>query len=161
MSTHWKKMTNPDFLGAYAIDPEQGDLILTIKSVCKETFTGSSGKKDEGIIIRWAENEKPMICNSTNAKAISKALKTPYIEDWGGHKIALYVQEVSAFGETVDAIRVRPVAPKEETIICSICGKPLKAAFNMSPKALAKYTADKYGAIMCAECAKGAADNAD
>lgn len=157
--THWKKLNNPDFLGAYAVDPGE-DLIATIKSAAKETFTGTGGKKDEGIVIRFQESDiKPMICNTTNAKAITKVVGSPYIEDWSGHKIALYVAEVSAFGETVDALRVRPYAPKVEEITCSVCGGPVKAAYGKSPKQMAKYTEDKFGKVMCADCAKKEAEN--
>ena len=42
--THWKKLNNPDYLGAYALNPGE-DMELTIKSAGEETFTGTSGKK--------------------------------------------------------------------------------------------------------------------
>ena len=38
--THWKKLSNPDYLGAYALDPGK-DLIVTIQSVGEERVTGS------------------------------------------------------------------------------------------------------------------------
>lgn len=156
--THWKKFTNPDFLGAYAIEPDE-DLILTIKSVGNESFTGQGGKKDEGLVIRF-EEAKPMICNATNAKMITKVLKTPYIEEWVGQRIALGVQTVSAFGDMVEALRVQPYKPKAD-IICEGCGKPIKAAFGKSPKALEQYTREKYGRALCSECAKAEAERMD
>ena len=45
MKTHWKKLTNPDFLGAYALIPDE-DMILTIKSVSEDSFVGNGGKKE-------------------------------------------------------------------------------------------------------------------
>lgn len=154
MPTHWKKLTNPDFLGAYALDPGE-DKTLTIARAAKESFMGNSGKRDEGIVIHWEENEKPMICNVTNAKAIEKVTGTPYIENWCGKRITLYAAEVSAFGETVDALRVRPFAPKED-IFCEDCGKPIRAANGKNPLAIAKSTKSRYGRQLCAECAKAA-----
>lgn len=151
MKTHWKKFTNPDFLGAYAIEPGE-DLILTIKSVGQERFTGQGGKQDEGLVIHF-EEAKPMICNATNAKQITKVLGTPYIEEWTGQRIALGVQTVSAFGDMVEALRVQPYKPKEE-YICDECGKPIRAAYGKSPKAMMNYTLDKYNRPLCAECAK-------
>jgi hypothetical protein len=74
--THWKKLTNPDYLGAYALEPGQ-DLIVTIKSVANEVVTGSDGKKETCSVMRFAENVKPMILNATNSKMITKLLKTP------------------------------------------------------------------------------------
>ncbi|MCU7381038.1 hypothetical protein [Hominibacterium faecale] len=150
--THWKKLNNPDYLGAYALNPGE-DLILTIERAGKEAFTGTSGKKEDGLLIHFRESDaKPMICNSTNAKAITKVAGTPYVEDWKGVRIALYSQEVSAFGETVDALRVRPFPPKED-ILCAECGSPIKATCGKSPRQLAAYTEEKYGKELCADCA--------
>ena len=42
--THWKKLHNPDYLGAYSLDPGK-DKILTIKDVRNEIITGADGKK--------------------------------------------------------------------------------------------------------------------
>ena len=151
MATHWKKMTNPDFLGAYALEPGE-DMTLTINKVQKETFVGSAGKKDEGIVIHFAEKVQPMICNATNAKTIAKVTGTPYVEEWTGKRITLYAAEVSAFGETVEALRVRPYAPKEE-IYCEKCGQAIRAAYGMNPLKLAMYTREKYGRQLCADCA--------
>lgn len=110
--THWKKLKHPDFIGAYALDPGK-DLTLTIASVANENFKGMDGKTEEGIIIRWAEKDfKPMICNSTNAKAITKVTGSAYIEQWVGKQITLYAARVKAFGDDIEALRVRPYAPK-------------------------------------------------
>jgi hypothetical protein bacD2_02530 len=153
--THWKKLNNPDYLGAYALEPGE-DMVLTIQRAGKETFTGTSGKKEEGLLLHFAENVKPMICNATNAKAITKVAGTPYVEDWKGVRISLFSQEVSAFGETVDALRVRPYAPKEESF-CEECGGAIRAAHGKSPRQLAAYTKERYGKELCAACATKAA----
>jgi len=113
--THFKKLQNPDFIGAYALEPGK-DLILTIKSCGLEMITGNAGKKEEAMVIHFAESVKPMICNVTNAKSIAKVHKTPYIEEWSGKKIQLYSKRVNAFGEEVDALRVREFLPKTEEI---------------------------------------------
>ena len=75
--THWKKLTNPDYLGAYSIE-NGSDLIATIKSVALENVTGADGKKEQCTVIRFVEDLKPFICNRTNAKTISKIYDTPY-----------------------------------------------------------------------------------
>lgn len=110
--THWKKFHNPDYIGAYAFQPGE-EKILTIKSVAQEPVMGSGGKSEDCMVIQFAEKDtKPLICNVTNAKSIEKAIGSGYIEDWSGKAIQLYVTEVSAFGATVDAVRVRPKQPK-------------------------------------------------
>lgn len=110
--THWKKLVNPDYLGSYALEPGK-DMTLTIKSCGLEMITGSSGKKEEKMVMHFMENVKPMIVNRTNSKTISKLYKTPYIEQWSGKKIILYARQITAFGEEVDALRIRDYAPKE------------------------------------------------
>ena len=42
--THWKSLTNPDYLGGYSLEPGK-DIVLTIKQVRKETVTGVGGKR--------------------------------------------------------------------------------------------------------------------
>ena len=152
--THWKKLNNPDFLGAYALEPGK-DLIVTIDYAREEQFTGTGGKKDEGLVIHFKERDvKPMICNSTNAKQISKVVGSPYIEDWQGQKIQLFVSEVSAFGETVDALRVRPFAPKREEYICQGCGRTITDDGKYSARAIAQSSKNQFGKILCMTCAK-------
>lgn len=114
--THWKKTVNPDYIGSYVLESDR-DLILTIKSAGVEMVTGNGGKKEEKLVIHFMENVKPMICNRTNAKVISKLHKTPYIEQWKGKKIQLYSSRITAFGEEVDALRIRDFVKEEKPSI--------------------------------------------
>lgn len=159
--THWKKLQNPDYLGAYALEPGQ-DLIATIKSVGEETVIGSDGKKEECTVIHFAERDvKPMILNVTNAKVISKIYKTPYIEDWSGCKIQIFVAQVKAFGDVVDALRIRPYAPKaqaQEKSSCADCGTEIKPLGKHDAAYMAAYTQQKFGKPLCAECAQKRAE---
>ena len=156
--THWKKLNNPDYLGAYALEPGK-DLILTIDSSGEEEFTGTSGKKENGLLIRFKEpGVKPMICNATNAKAITKLVGSPYVEDWSGQKIALFSQEVSAFGETVDALRVRPYPPKTEEHICVDCGKVIEPYKSFTATQMAEKARSKHGRYLCLDCATKATE---
>ena len=151
--THWKRLINPDYLGAYSLEPGQ-DMILTIRQVRKEQITGTGGKKEECIVCHWEENQKPMILNVTNCKTISKLLKTPYIEKWAGHRIQIYADVTSLAGEKVECLRVRKQLPEDMQIACEECGQFIHPAFNMSATQLAAYTKKKYGKTLCAECAK-------
>ena len=112
--THWKKLHNPDYIGAYAIEPNT-EPIVTIKSAGVESVTGASGKKEDCMVVHFVERwAKPLICNVTNSKTITKVTGSPYIEEWSGKKIQIYVASINAFGEEVEAIRIRPKAPKIE-----------------------------------------------
>jgi len=106
MKTHWKKLNNPNYLGAYSLGDSK-EMKVTIEKVVKEMITGNGGKKEE-CTIAYLSNEKPMILNSTNCKIITKNLGTPFIEDWQGVTITLYVALIKAFGEdNVEALRVK------------------------------------------------------
>ena len=53
-----------------------------------------------------------MILNTTNCKAIEAVHGTPFIDDWAGKDITLYVAKIKAFGEQMDALRVKREKPK-------------------------------------------------
>jgi hypothetical protein len=59
------------------------------------------------MVVHFQEKQKPMILNRTNAKTISKVYGTPLIEDWAGKKIRIYAELVDAFGEQVEALRIK------------------------------------------------------
>jgi hypothetical protein len=52
--------------------------------------------------------------NATNFKNIAKAHGSNFIEDWIGKKVSIYITSVKAFGSVVDALRIKPSAPKIE-----------------------------------------------
>lgn len=162
MKTHWKKLTNPNYLGAYSIEDGR-DLVLTIKYVREEQVIGTDGKKDDCVVAYFYEN-KPMILNATNMKTITKLFGTPYIEDWVGRKIQVGIEKVKAFGDIVEALRVRKTIPKaadeksKPPIKCSVCGQTIQIVKGFSsPEQLAAYTENKYGRTMCGNCATKAA----
>jgi hypothetical protein len=103
--THWKRLINPDYIGAYSI-PEGEDLTVKIDFVQVEEVTGSQGKKDHCTVAHLV-GEKPMILNVTNSKSIAK-LYGPYIEDWQGKLITLFASTTRLAGETVECLRIRP-----------------------------------------------------
>lgn len=153
--THWKKLTNPDYLGAYSFNSGE-EKILTIKQVKTELVTGADGKKEQCTVARFKENEKPMILNRTNCKAIQKIYKTPFIEQWSDKKIQIYVAEVKAFGEVVDALRIKPIKPVSavvEEIKCEDCGQVITGANGKDADWIANYTFTNYNKKLCVDCA--------
>jgi hypothetical protein len=108
--THWKNEFNYDYLGSYSLLPKE-ERILTIKETVKRKVKNVDGKEQECFVAIFVENEKPMILNKTNCKIISKIYNTPYIENWKGIRIIVYSAQVKAFGEAVDALRVKNINP--------------------------------------------------
>lgn len=110
--THWKKLVNPDYIGAYSLDDGK-DLTVTVEKVVREMVTGDGGKKEE-CTVAYLKGQKPLILNRTNSKTITKLYNSPYIEDWTGKQITLYATTTRVAGETVECLRIRPQIPKEE-----------------------------------------------
>ena len=110
--THWKKMINPDYIGAYLLQPNE-DLRVRITKVVREIVKGTGGKEEE-CTVAHLQGQKPFILNRTNQKTISKVLGSPYVEDWAGKDILVYATTTKVAGETVECLRVRPTAPKTE-----------------------------------------------
>ena len=109
MKTHWKKLTNPNYIGAYDFAPNE-ERVVKIISVQREMVNSPDGSKEECIVAKL-EGSKPLILNKTNCKTITKVHESPYIEDWQNITIKLYVAKVKAFGEVVDALRIRQEKP--------------------------------------------------
>lgn len=107
---HWKKTTNPAYLGAYAFEDGK-DMIVQVKDVRIETVQNQQGKEDKPVMY-FEGDTKPLILNTTNMKTIEKVTGSPYMDEWIGKKLQLGTMMVAAFGTTTDAVRVREWAPK-------------------------------------------------
>jgi len=135
---HWKKATNPKFLGAW--DFEEGSTpVVKILKVTEEEVMNLDGKK-EPCIIMYFEGCKPMILNKTNMKAISKSVGSAKFEDWLNQEVTLFTCQVKAFGDTVDAIRIKPTKPKKK-VLPAITPERFAAAIEASKAG--KYDAAK------------------
>ena len=158
MPTHWKKLTNPNYLGAYAF--EQGEEKTgTIDYVKSESVMNADGKSEECIVCHFRDKDlKPLILNKTNCKTITKLTGSPYIENWAGKKITMYVKQVKAFGDITDAVRVRSNTNTEKVpdIKCEACGKVIKGMGQYGPEFVANKNKERYGKCLCIECGKKA-----
>jgi hypothetical protein len=64
--------------------------------------------------IRPGEALKPMILNATNSKMLKDITGSPFIDDWNGVPVTVYVDPSVRFGrETVEGLRI---ARAEESI---------------------------------------------
>ncbi|HKM00875.1 MAG TPA: hypothetical protein VJ083_02350 [Sedimentibacter sp.] len=153
--THWKKLENPDYLGSYAFQPGQ-DLVVQIKSVGQEeVFNPTSGKKEDCTVCRFVDNSvKPMIMNVTNCKTLSKLYDTPYIENWKNKYFTIYVAKVKAFGDVVEALRIRTKIPSTKQLKCECCGSVIVGTSTKTADEIAKMGKDFYGKELCLKCAQ-------
>ena len=101
--THWKKSFDYRFISAEELEK---NVTVTIESIDQdETFNGK--EKETVTVLKFKGAKKGMILNKTNAKKIAEVTGSPYIEDWIGQQITLTTQTVSAFGQQVEAIRIK------------------------------------------------------
>ena len=157
---HWKKIVKPDapYFGEQDFDSIDQIFLVTITELRSEQVRTDRGTEIHGV-LHFAEDVKPLILNITNGKKIAE-LYGKMCENWSGKQIALYFDPNVRFGgQRVGGVRVAdPKKKKPKAEKCSVCGHEIAAFGRMSGQEMAAYTASKYGAPMCAECATKAAE---
>jgi hypothetical protein len=99
------------YLKAEELDDE---LTVTITKVVMEELESKDRGKHDKPVAYFKEVEKGLVINKTNWSIIAR-IHGDESDDWIGKQITLFVMDVEAFGEMVNAIRVKPprkVAPK-------------------------------------------------
>lgn len=109
--THWRSMTEREFL--YAYDLQGREVTVTIEKVVAGAIKSTGGKSTKKPVVYFKGKSKPLALNATNAKTIA-SLYGNYVEDWIGERIIIYPTTTEMAGETVDCIRVRNKKPGAE-----------------------------------------------
>lgn len=155
----FRKFMDKSFLGAWDLDDGK-DTVLTIDHVQRDEVKNDRGTEKKMTLHFVEQGYKPMICNTTNAKAISQAHGSTKVEDWEKKKIALYKATINAFGQTTECIRVREYAPKTDEIYCEVCGELITDVTvdgkTHKAKVIANRALSKFGKYMCYDCASAA-----
>ena len=155
----FRKFMDKSFLGSWDV-PDGSDLILTIDHVQRDEVKNDRGTEKKMALHFKERDYKPMICNTTNAKAISKAYNSTKVEDWENKKISIYKATISAFGQTQECLRVRDYAPKSDELFCECCGDVITDytadGKTYKAKAIANNAFSKFGKYLCFECAQTA-----
>jgi hypothetical protein len=121
--THYKTLVESDWLGQWDLGAKSA--VVVIESVIrfvplqklrkKDPRTGDM--RDEQITrldVGFVGKRKHWLAGSTSQKTL-KSLFGPYVEDWIGKQIELYVDPSVMFGrERTGGIRVRPAIPRGE-----------------------------------------------
>lgn len=156
LSGDFRKFMDKSFLGFWDV-PDGSDLILTIDHVARDDVKNDRGTEKKLTLHFKERGYKPMICNVTNAKAISRAYSSTSVEDWENKKISIYKATISAFGETTECLRVRDYAPKSDELYCEVCGELITDheadGKTYKAKAIANNAFSKFGKYMCWDCA--------
>lgn len=119
MKTHIDKLRNPNYLGGWDLQDENGktnDIIVTIKEVKSEFVFNQKAQMEEPVLTVFFNECKPIILNATNRKTLKKVTDTSYIEEMAGKRIQLTTKRIKAFGEFHDAIRIVNVVPQNTKV---------------------------------------------
>lgn len=164
--THWKALADTSqYLGKQHFGPDEKKDV-TIEAVEEQVVENHAKRtKDVKAIMHFSEPDvRPWIVNKTNRSAIAELLGSPFVEDWFGHKITLWVDPKvpNNFnpGEP-GAVRVWPVLPKEDRVICENCGVVIEQHGNYSANKIVTMSRAKYGAALCWECASARKEAAE
>lgn len=88
------------------------DVTVTIETIePRHELARTDNTKEHKPLMRFRGAEKGMVLNKTNAKTIASIYGNEVLA-WVGKPVTLYCAQVSAFGATHDAVRIRPTAPK-------------------------------------------------
>lgn len=94
--THWRNVYKSDFLASWDIDNEE---LLTI-DFAEEKMCKLSRGEEKKVVINFKEKTlsngvvlKPMICNPSNSKIISKFVGSGIIEEWSGLSVLISIKE--------------------------------------------------------------------
>ena len=156
--THWKKLTNPNYLGSW--DFTRGEeRVLTIRGIVVEEVIDmekSGSEKKSCTVAHFNEDCKPMILNITNCKTIERLYNTPYIERWVGFRITVRVERVKAFGKLADALRIKGEKPATTppSLLCNDCGGTIQGVEGYRAEQVAATNQKRFGVQLCAECSK-------
>jgi hypothetical protein len=86
--------------------PDGRDVTMTIARAEVEMLKNQRGEQ-ERVVLHFKETDKGFVVgNKTNVRQLVK-LMGPETDNWKGQRIMLYKTKVAAFGQQVDAIRVR------------------------------------------------------
>ena len=149
----FRKYMDKSFLGSWDV-PDGSDLVLTIDHVARDDVQNERGSEKKLTIHFREKDYKPMIVNTTNAKAISTAYKSTKVEDWENKKIGIYKATISAFGQTTECLRVRDYPPKTDELYCEECGELITDHGKYKAKVIANNTLSKFGKYLCWNCAE-------
>jgi hypothetical protein len=115
-SMKYRKSTHLAGVDVETIVNDAGKCVLTIKEAWYEQKVDVSGNKTDGYFISFVQDQKDMVVNSSNRKAIASMVKamtgcsnieSRNIGNWAGVEISLYFDPSIKFGlKVVGGIRI-------------------------------------------------------
>jgi hypothetical protein len=91
-----------------AADLQGAEPVVTIDRV---DFEPVGRDREMKAVLYFVGKAKGLILNKTNCNKIVELIGSAITEEWAGSKLKLYATETQFGGDTVDCIRIKPVAP--------------------------------------------------
>lgn len=95
----------------------EGPVTLSIARVQSEKMRSFSGPDTQKWVVYFQGAQKGVVLNRTLAEQITEAVGSDETDDWIGHQITLYPQNVLVAGKQRVAIRARAVVNGKESEI--------------------------------------------
>lgn len=150
MLESWEKVIDNNFISAEMLGTVGAEKVVTIKDIdFAECYDEQKKSKVQKQTV-FFEECKPLVLNKTNAKTLKK-LFSPNSDnpaDCVGHKVMLKVENIKAFGQKVDAIRIKEFSEEK----CPVCGKVILPYAGKTVSEIKDISQRNLGEIMCGEC---------
>lgn len=108
-----KELYPSKYLKADDVDEQGGEVAAVIKTVKLEEMQDNEGAKEDKPVLYFNNVMKGMVLNRTNADRIC-AVYGDESDGWRGKPVTLYTEQVTAFGKTTNAIRLRVPKPQAQ-----------------------------------------------
>lgn len=117
MSNHWRQLFDKDekFLGSWNLEKDGKFIqkVVHIERFYQDTLVSSMGKEQK-IVCKLKEFDKPMVVNRTNFKRLETLYNTFDIESFVGKPVTLMVEKVKSPDGLVNALRFSSRPPQIE-----------------------------------------------
>ena len=101
-------------------DFDESGAIVTVSSVSEKNVARENEAVEMKWLVHFVEFEKPMVLNSTNITALSKACSSDDTDDWAGKEVIVYVDPTIGYGgKTTGGLRIRKytvAAPPKQAV---------------------------------------------
>lgn len=113
--TDYRSMYEKNYLGSWDLPDDRDAIVTIVRCEPGKVSNGTKTEKKPLLFVSGSKGpiDKPIVLNATNGKSIA-GIYGNKVESWVGKPIALYKTTVNGVGGgQVEAIRIRPTAPKE------------------------------------------------
>lgn len=107
----YRAMFDREMLGAFELLGK--DVTVTIERVEAGVLTSEGNKKTKKPVLSFKGKDRKLAINKTNGKILAGMFGND-VRNWAGKSITLYATTTKFGRDTVECIRIRNQAPKQE-----------------------------------------------